>query len=86
MQAPTPCPKCGEFNLYRSRSRSHIEKAIKIFLPMRTYRCHDCNWRGWMNKRKMAGKRSLMQSILIYLVIFIITLALAYFLHRVILE
>jgi uncharacterized protein with PIN domain len=41
------CDKCGGV-LYRSRSRSFVEKLIKLTTRYRTYRCHECNWRGWI--------------------------------------
>ena len=59
----------------------------RVWLLLSEWRCaFNCNWRGWMNKRKMVGKRPLIQTIILYLGVFIITLALAYFLHTVILD
>ena len=85
LQAPMPCPQCGEYDLYRSRSRNIAEKIIKKLLPYKTYRCHNCNWRGWINKHKMGGKKFLMKTILFYAIIFIITLIVAYLLQLLIL-
>ena len=43
------CPKCGETeNIERSHSRGLFEKVLKRVTPLRAYRCHSCNWRGWL--------------------------------------
>jgi hypothetical protein len=43
------CPKCGETeNIERSHSRGPLEKILKKITPLRAYRCHSCNWRGWL--------------------------------------
>ncbi len=39
------CPNCGA-SLQRSRSRNFRETAIKKVTSYKTYRCHDCDWRG----------------------------------------
>lgn len=65
MHAPRPCPRCGEYNLYRSHSKNFIERGIKSVLPVKTYRCHNCNWRGWMNKRR-PKKKATIKSLLFY--------------------
>jgi predicted RNA-binding Zn-ribbon protein involved in translation (DUF1610 family) len=43
------CPQCG-FRAHRSRSHSFGERLIKVFSSYRTYRCHDCGWRGWLRR------------------------------------
>ena len=86
MQAAKHCPQCGEYNLYRSRSRNFMEKIIKILVPYKTYRCHNCNWRGWMSKRKMTGERPFLHTLLFYTGIFIITLIVALLLQSVLLK
>jgi hypothetical protein len=40
------CPNCGEI-AYRSHTRNFRESFIKRLSPLRTYRCHDCGWRGY---------------------------------------
>ena len=32
MQAPRPCPKCGEYNLYRSHSKNVLERSLKFHI------------------------------------------------------
>jgi uncharacterized protein with PIN domain len=44
------CPNCGEQQLYRSHSRTMLEAVLKKFTSRRLYRCHNCNWRGWLRK------------------------------------
>ncbi len=44
------CPSCGEYSLYRSHSRTMAEAIRKKLTSKRTYRCHKCNWRGWLPK------------------------------------
>jgi len=44
------CPKCGEFVLYRSRTRTIGETLKKQFTRKRPYRCHRCGWRGWLTE------------------------------------
>lgn len=39
------CPKCNSTRMRRSRSRSGRERRIRFFLPVRYYRCHQCNHR-----------------------------------------
>ena len=75
------CPQCGEYDLYRSRSRNLIEKSVKKISPLRTYRCHHCNWRGWMTKQKASGNKITVKTIIFYLFIFIVTLVIAYLLQ-----
>lgn len=41
------CPECKN-KLYRSHSRGVTEQVIKTISPLRTYRCHECGWRGWI--------------------------------------
>lgn len=38
--------------MYRSHSRNAFERWMKIFSPtLALYRCHHCNWRGYMFRR-----------------------------------
>jgi hypothetical protein len=48
------CPGCGG-RLYRSRSRTFTEKLIKLLTRYRTYRCRQCEWRGWVEARQPAS-------------------------------
>jgi predicted nucleic-acid-binding Zn-ribbon protein len=54
---PRTCPKCGGTNVHRSRARTPGERRIRRFLPIRYWRCHDCDHResrwDWTRGRKM---------------------------------
>ncbi len=41
------CPACGQRALLRSRAISRLEHVVPRILPLRPWRCHECNWRGW---------------------------------------
>lgn len=41
------CPDCGSHRVFRSKTRTAIERFRRKFTMKRPYRCHDCNWRGW---------------------------------------
>lgn len=67
MAIQIPCSRCGEYKLHKSRTRSQFEKYIKTLTYYRTYRCHSCNWRGWVSKRKVMGEAPILQVVLITL-------------------
>ncbi len=46
------CPSCKSSRVYRSRSKTVSEKAIRAVLPVHYFRCHECNWRGMRVRRK----------------------------------
>jgi hypothetical protein len=41
------CPDCGSDRVYRSRTRSAVERLRKRWSSKRLHRCHECGWRGW---------------------------------------
>ena len=41
------CPACGSNRVFRSKTRSALERFRRQFTMKRPYRCHACNWRGW---------------------------------------
>jgi predicted RNA-binding Zn-ribbon protein involved in translation (DUF1610 family) len=43
----TTCPSCGSNRVFRSKTRTAIERWRRQFTMKRPYRCHACNWRGW---------------------------------------
>ncbi|MEW6129407.1 MAG: hypothetical protein AB1757_20370 [Acidobacteriota bacterium] len=43
------CPECG-YPLHRSHSRGFNEKLIRSLTKAKIYRCHECEWRGWVSK------------------------------------
>ncbi len=86
MQIPKACPKCGAFQLNRSHSKNIFEKGLKIILPIKTYRCHACHWRGWVSNRKITQKVSLRKTILVYFAVIVISLIVANVLRIMILQ
>ena len=76
-QTVLPCPRCGEYRLYRSHAKNRVEALVKRFLPFKPYRCHACNWRGWISKRRLKMQQSLAQSLLFYLGVALIALVVA---------
>ena len=41
------CTSCGSSRVYRSHSRSFVERLRKRVTTMRLYECSACGWRGW---------------------------------------
>src|SRR6185312_10702636 len=42
------CPACGSLRCYHSRPRG-MENFWRLFIPfIQPYRCHACNWRGYI--------------------------------------
>lgn len=50
------CPRCGG-HTYRSHTRGFNEKLVKTLTSYKTYRCHDCDWRGWLRKIEASERR-----------------------------
>lgn len=46
--SPYGCPNCRSFAIYRSRPHGLVERVRKYFTALRPYRCHTCQWRGWL--------------------------------------
>ena len=67
-----PCPKCGDYDYHKSHTRNGFEYLRQIILPQRPYRCHNCNYRGWIfvktDRKKLSTK-----TILLYLGVFVIS-------------
>ncbi|HVK39388.1 MAG TPA: hypothetical protein VNA88_12680 [Candidatus Kapabacteria bacterium] len=44
------CPHCHTSGkVHRSLARNFREKVARVLLPVYgVYRCHNCNWRGWL--------------------------------------
>ena len=47
------CPKCGQPALHRSRSRTSFEKLMRKYSFKRQFRCHACEWRGWLDETRL---------------------------------
>lgn len=78
MQAPIPCPSCGEYRMHQSRARNTTEKLMKRLLPYKVYRCHNCNWRGWIPKRKLKANVNALKTAFFYAGVILLALAVGY--------
>ncbi|MBN2105193.1 hypothetical protein JW835_14235 [bacterium] len=58
---------------------------IKKILPYRLYRCHQCQWRGWISNRRVKGQSAFIQLGFFYIGVmalsFLVALALWTLLH-----
>lgn len=79
--ADTHCPQCGS-RIHRSRTRGLSERVVKTLTPFRTYRCHDCGWRGWSGASDSLERRRAMQTVIGVLVTLLVTTLLALYLVR----
>ena len=39
------CPRCESNRVYHSRAKTFGDRVVKRVIPVKIYRCHDCNWR-----------------------------------------
>jgi hypothetical protein len=70
------CPQCGALT-HRSHTRGFGEKLVKALTSHKTYRCHECGWRGWLRASDPAKRRRRMWTIISVLVTLVITTLLA---------
>lgn len=71
------CPQCGELT-HRSHTRGLGEKVVKALTSHKTYRCHDCGWRGWLRTGgDPVKRRQALRTIISVLVTLLITTLLA---------
>jgi transposase-like protein len=70
------CPRCGEIT-HRSHTRGFSEKLIKALTSHRTYRCHECGWRGWLRSGDPAKRRYRLLTIASVLITLLLTTLLA---------
>ncbi len=47
------CPECHASALYRSHTTSTFEEKRKQLGHKRPYRCHACQWRGWLEDAQL---------------------------------
>ncbi len=70
---PKLCPSCGAERVHRSHARGLMERARKSIGSKRTFRCHTCGWRGWMDtgrhKSALAKKEDGLNSISLIMVV-----------------
>ncbi len=50
---PALCPKCNAEALHRSHAHSTLEEKRKKLSSKRPYRCHECEWRGWLEESQL---------------------------------
>ncbi|HJQ68491.1 MAG TPA: hypothetical protein VKA70_05950 [Blastocatellia bacterium] len=76
-----PCPDCGG-HIHRSHTRGFNERLVRSLTPYRTYRCHECGWRGWLTKSnsilRPQTRRALIQTGISLLATIILTFLLLY--------
>ena len=70
------CPQCGG-SIHRSHTRGFSEKLVKALTAHKTYRCHECGWRGWVRVGDSTKRRHRLRTIISVLVTLIITMLLA---------
>lgn len=53
------CPQCSTVGkVYRSRVNGIFERLRRMAMPIvAVYRCHNCNWRGWLLRRPSGAGR-----------------------------
>jgi FlaA1/EpsC-like NDP-sugar epimerase len=52
------CPVCDSPQVHRSHPRSQLEEWRKSHSQKRPYRCHACDWRGWLLPQEPSGAHS----------------------------
>lgn len=70
------CPQCGG-RTHRSHTRGFNEKLVKALTSYKTYRCHECGWRGWLRSSDPSQRRHAVRTIISVLVTLLITTLLA---------
>jgi predicted RNA-binding Zn-ribbon protein involved in translation (DUF1610 family) len=80
--ASSLCPDCGH-RLHRSKSRSKIERLIRLSTRYRLNRCSNCGWRGWVPKSPHRRPVSLRTG-LSFLVALIVAIVLVLYVARTI--
>lgn len=70
------CPQCGG-HTHRSHTRGFGEKLVKALTSHKTYRCHECGWRGWLRTGDSTKRRHTLRTIISVLVTLLITTLLA---------
>ena len=66
------CPQCGA-HTHRSHTRGFREKLVKALTSHKTYRCHECGWRGWLRTGDPTKRRHTLRTIISVLVTLLIT-------------
>ena len=69
------CPNCGQHDYHKSHIKNIVERIRKYILHQRPYRCHDCNYRGWVLVKVERVKLSTRKAIL-YISVLLISIIL----------
>lgn len=69
------CPKCGSEKIFRSRHRNRIESWRKSLGHKRTFRCHVCNWRGWLVSPDSPKQEEKSSKVVVFFVVAVLSLA-----------
>ncbi len=74
------CPSCGTVGrVNRSKLRNFKERLVSWLVPVyRVYRCHHCNWRGWL-PRSGASRQTVRLIVGGYILVVVLVLAVAAF-------
>jgi len=56
------CPRCRSEDLRRSRSRSPLDKLLRVFLRVSPYRCRYCSLRFFRSPRTVDRDRDALTS------------------------
>jgi hypothetical protein len=70
------CPQCGGLT-HRSHTRGFGEKLVKALTSHKTYRCHECGWRGWLPAGDPVKRRHRLWTIVGVLVTLVVTTMIA---------
>lgn len=71
------CPQCGGLT-HRSHTRGFDERLVKGLTSYKTFRCHECGWRGWLRGSGGSSKRRYkVRTVISILVTLLITTILA---------
>ena len=70
------CPRCGGLT-HRSHTRGFGEKLVKTLTSHKTYRCYECDWRGWLGNGDQTKRRNTIRTIVSVLLTLLITTLLA---------
>jgi len=70
------CPQCGA-HTHRSHTRGFGEKLVKTLTSHKTYRCHECGWRGWLGTGDTVSRRHALRTIISVLVTLLVTTLIA---------
>jgi uncharacterized protein with PIN domain len=59
---PALCPKCHAEALHRSHAHTPLEEKRKQVSSKRPFRCHECQWRGWLEETQLRYSASVVKN------------------------